>query len=68
MTKGNPIDYLKQTAREKKLLELALKGAGLTDENTGAQLKLWTGTQEEYDAIEEPQDTTIYIIVEETEV
>lgn len=68
MTKVGPIGYLKQTAREKILLELAIKEAGLKDENTGESIKLWTGTQEQYDLIAAPDKSTLYIIVEDDEV
>lgn len=65
MTKMNPISFLKQTAREKKLLELAIEGSKVKDENTGKALKIWTGTQEQYDLIETPDESTIYIITED---
>lgn len=68
MTKCNPISFLKQTAREKKLLELAIESAKTRDANTGKTLNIWTGSQEQYDLIETPDESTIYIITEADEV
>lgn len=65
MTKLSPISFLKQTAREKKLLELAFDSAQIKDENSGNALKIWTGTQEQYDLILTPDESTIYIITED---
>ena len=44
--------------------DLSITG-GIIDQNTGEIIKMWHGTVEEYDAIAEKDDNTIYILTDE---
>lgn len=49
-----------------KRLDEGMKEAGqLLDENTGSRLRLWYGTQEEYDALEAHDPNVLYNIYED---
>lgn len=43
-------------------------GDSIVNSNTGTPLKLWSGTQEEYDAILDKDPETLYLIRNVTEV
>ena len=58
------IDYEENGVQ--KRIPLNSDGAtGIIDQNTGMPLKLWHGSADEYEAIEEKDDNTIYILNDE---
>lgn len=38
---------------------------GIVDQNDGGKTKIWTGTREEFNALEAPDDHTMYVITDE---
>lgn len=46
-------------------MDAAISAGGLIDTNSGALIKLWYGTKEEYDALDPKDDYTIYILSDE---
>lgn len=42
-----------------------LNANGLIDQNTGELVKIWHGTTAEYEALEEKDDNTIYVLADE---
>lgn len=65
VTAENAVDHMNMGSRERQLLKLALSGAGgkLTNENTGEELKIWVGTQEQLDALTQ-EDGVLYFVTE----
>lgn len=65
VTAENAVDHMNMGYRERQLLKLALSGAGgkLTNENTGEELKIWVGTQEQLDALTQ-EDGVLYFVTE----
>lgn len=43
-------------------IKQAMAGIAITDQNTGEPLKIWTGTQAEYDAVTTKDSGTLYVV------
>lgn len=45
-----------------KEIKIAQDSVTITDQNNGAPLKIWTGTQSEYDAVTTKDSGTLYVV------
>lgn len=49
-------------AADIKEIRAALASVTIPDQNTGQLLKIWTGTQAEYDAVVTKDSSTLYVV------
>lgn len=61
--KGDPFTYEDFTQKQLEALK-GQPGKGIVDINSGKEIKIWSGTQEEYNALTEKDNNTLYLVKE----